>query len=53
MLILDEVRCPDCGRKLMELCGQARVKCPKCKAMVFADSNKRKESEVRHGNQTD
>lgn len=47
MLILDEVRCPECGRKLMELSGQARVKCPKCKAMVFADSNKRKPENVK------
>lgn len=36
MLILDEIRCPECGRKLMELSGQAQVKCPKCKAMIFA-----------------
>jgi phage FluMu protein Com len=37
MLILDEIRCPECGRKLMELCGQAQVKCPKCKSMIFAN----------------
>ena len=37
MLILDEIRCPECGRKLMELSGQAQVKCPKCKAMIFAN----------------
>lgn len=42
MLILDEVRCPECGRKLMELCGQAKVKCPKCKAMVAANTETRK-----------
>ena len=37
MLILDEIRCPGCGRKLMELSGRAQVKCPKCKAIVFAN----------------
>ena len=37
MSVLDEIRCPVCGRKLMELSGQAQVKCPKCKAMVFAN----------------
>lgn len=42
MLVLEEVRCPECGRKLMELCGQAKVKCPKCKSMVFADLAQRK-----------
>jgi LSD1 subclass zinc finger protein len=42
MLILEEIRCPECGRKLMELCGQAKVKCPKCKTMVFADIVDRK-----------
>ena len=37
MLILEEIRCKECGRKLMELYGQAQVKCPKCKSMVFAN----------------
>ena len=36
MLILEEIRCKECGRKLMELYGQAQVKCPKCKSMIFA-----------------
>jgi LSD1 subclass zinc finger protein len=36
-----EVRCPNCGRKLMELKGQATVKCPKCKSMVEIDTTKR------------
>lgn len=37
MLILEEVRCPGCKRKLMELSGQAQIKCPKCKSMIFAN----------------
>lgn len=41
MLILDEVRCPNCDRKLMELSGQAKVKCPKCKAMVMVNTETR------------
>ena len=42
MLILDEVRCPGCKRKLMELKGQAQVKCTKCKALVSVDTEARK-----------
>ncbi len=42
MLILDEVRCPGCKRKLMELKGQAQVKCTKCKSLVAVDTNERK-----------
>ena len=42
MVIFEEVRCPDCGRKLMYLNGQAQVKCPKCKALVIADTEARK-----------
>jgi LSD1 subclass zinc finger protein len=37
VLILDEIRCPGCGRKLMELNGYAQVKCPKCKSMIVAN----------------
>lgn len=37
MLILEEIRCPSCGRKLMELSGHVQTKCPKCKAMIFAN----------------
>lgn len=35
-----EVRCPRCGRKLMELQGQASIKCPKCKSIVDVDTRK-------------
>ena len=42
MLILDEVRCPVCKRKLMELKGTAQVKCTKCKALVAVDTTERK-----------
>lgn len=42
MLIFEEIRCPECGRKLMNLNGQAQVKCPKCKALVIADTEARK-----------
>ncbi len=38
MLILEEVRCPGCNRKLAELNGQAQIKCSKCKAMVGVDT---------------
>ena len=41
MLILDEVRCPGCKRKLMELNGQAQVKCPKCKLLIHANTETR------------
>ena len=42
MLILDEVRCPVCKRKLMELKGKAQVKCTKCKSLVAVDTTERK-----------
>jgi LSD1 subclass zinc finger protein len=38
MLILDEIRCPSCNRKLMELSGQAQTRCGKCKALVRVDT---------------
>jgi LSD1 subclass zinc finger protein len=40
--ILEEVRCPECGRKLMNMSGRAQVKCPKCKALVEVDTEARK-----------
>lgn len=43
MLILDEVRCPNCNRKLMELSGQAQIRCSKCKALLHIDT----ENDVR------
>lgn len=42
MLILEEIRCPECGRKLGNLKGQIQIKCPKCKAMVEFDTENRK-----------
>lgn len=42
MLILEEVRCPGCSRKLGNLKGQAQIKCPKCKALVEVDTETRK-----------
>lgn len=42
MLILDEVRCPGCNRRLANLKGQAQIKCPKCKALVEIDTEARK-----------
>lgn len=42
MLILDEVRCPQCGKRLADMNGQARIKCPRCRAMVEVDTEARK-----------
>lgn len=39
--MLMEIRCPECGRKLMELCGLARTKCPRCKNLVDIDTTRR------------
>ena len=43
MTILEEIRCPECKRKLGNICGQAQIKCPKCKAMVEVDTAARKQ----------
>lgn len=42
MLILEQIRCPSCNRRLMDLSGQAQVRCPKCKALVEVDTEARK-----------
>lgn len=42
MLILEQVRCPKCNRRLMDLSGHAQVRCPKCKALVDVDTETRK-----------
>ncbi len=42
MLILEQVRCPMCNRRLADLCGQAQIKCPKCRALVEVDTEARK-----------
>ena len=42
MLILEQVRCPECNRRLVDLKGQAQIRCPKCKALVDIDTEVRK-----------
>ena len=39
MLILEQIRCPECNRRLMDLKGRAQVRCPKCKALVEIDTD--------------
>lgn len=34
------VRCPNCGRKLIEIEGRAMAKCPRCKSLVDIDTNR-------------
>ncbi len=42
MLVLEQIRCPECNRRLMDLDGHAQVRCPKCKALVEVDTEQRK-----------
>lgn len=42
MLILEQIRCPGCNRRLMDLQGHAQIMCPKCKALVDIDTETRK-----------
>lgn len=42
MIIFDQVRCPRCNRRLVDLKGQAQIRCTKCKALVGADTEARK-----------
>lgn len=42
MLIYEQIRCPECNRRLVDMCGQAQIRCPKCKALVEIDTEKRK-----------
>lgn len=44
MLILEQIRCPNpqCNRRLVDLKGQAQIRCPKCKALVEVDTEARK-----------
>lgn len=35
---LEQIRCPQCNRRQMDLKGQAEIICPKCKALIFADT---------------
>jgi phage FluMu protein Com len=42
VLTLEQVRCPQCNRRLVDLKGQAQIRCPKCKALVEVDTEARK-----------
>ena len=42
MLIYEQIRCPGCNRRLVDMKGQAQIRCPKCKALVEIDTEKRK-----------
>lgn len=42
MLTLEQIRCPHCNRRLMDMKGQAEIKCPKCRALIFVDTESRK-----------
>lgn len=42
MLVLEQIRCPLCNRRLVDLKGQAQIRCPKCKALVGVDTETRK-----------
>lgn len=42
MIVLEEIRCPKCNKKLMTLNGQAEVQCPRCKALLHIDTAGRK-----------
>ena len=38
MQALEQVRCPQCNRRLVDLRGRAQIRCPKCKALVEIDT---------------
>ncbi len=42
MIVLEEIRCPVCKKKLMTLNGQAEVMCPRCKALISVNTDTRK-----------
>ena len=42
MLVLEQIRCPKCNRRLVDLQGQAQIKCSKCKTLLNIDTEKRK-----------
>ena len=42
MLTLEQIRCPQCNRRLVDLNGQAQIRCPKCKSLVEIDTEARK-----------
>jgi phage FluMu protein Com len=43
-MILEQIRCPNpqCNRRLVDMKGQAQIRCPKCKALVEIDTDARK-----------
>ena len=42
MSVYEQVRCPICNRRLVDLHGQAQIRCPKCKALVEIDTEAEK-----------
>lgn len=42
MYVLEQIRCPNCNRRLVDLNGQAQIRCGKCKALVEVDTETRK-----------
>jgi phage FluMu protein Com len=42
MLIYEQIRCPQCNRRLVDLHGQAQIRCTKCRALVEVDTEARK-----------
>lgn len=41
-MILEEIRCPKCNKKLLNLSGQAEMPCPRCKTLLHIDTEQRK-----------
>lgn len=42
MLIYEQIRCPHCGKRLVDMCGQAQIRCSRCKSLVEIDTVARK-----------
>lgn len=42
MFVYEQIRCPQCNRRLVDLNGKAQIRCPKCKALVEIDTDARK-----------
>ena len=42
MLIYEQIRCPKCSRRLIDMCGQAQIRCSRCKSLVEIDTVARK-----------
>ena len=39
---LEQIRCPECNRRLMDLDGHAQIVCSKCKSLVDIDTTTHK-----------